>query len=233
VIRSQSESKNQEERKSGNFSSCLVTALNPYSAESEAYRTLRTNVLYALVDDVPPRVVVTTSPGSKESTSAVCANLGVVLAQAGKKTLIVDCDLRKPAMHEIFGLRGSQGVVDILAGECGLREARQEPLSGLQVLIAGAAPSNPAELLESQHLSSLLADTREEFDYVLVDSSPAGLVSDPAILATQGDGVLLVVDAQKTRKSDVRRAVRNLTAVGAPILGTVMNNVKKNQKGPN
>jgi capsular exopolysaccharide synthesis family protein len=228
MIHSQLERQVQRERKSGGLSGCLVTALEPHSPASEAYRTLRTNILHSLIDGTPPRVVVVvTSPGSKESKSAVCANLGVALAQAGKNTLIVDCDLREPRMHRIFGLGGSQGIVEILKGECHLREVCQEPLPGLKVLTANTAPPNPAELLESQRLSDLLADVREEFDYVLVDSSPAGLVSDSAILATQGDGVLLVLDGRKTRKANVRRTVRNLTAVGATILGTVMNNVKK------
>lgn len=216
------------------ISAGLVTVLDPTSAASEAYRTLRTSLLYARVDS-PPRVIVVTSPGPAEGKSTVCANLGVVLAQAGKNVLLIDCDFRRPVMHKIFGLHNAHGVVNILLGERSPQEVYEEPLRGLglKVLTVGSLPPNPAELLASRLLSEFLARVREEFDYVLVDSPPTGLVSDPAILAAQGDGVLLTLDAQKTRKGDVRRTVRSLTAVGANVLGTVMNNVKGGQDGFN
>jgi capsular exopolysaccharide synthesis family protein len=209
-----------------NLSGSLVTALDPTDAASEAYRRLRTNLLYAFVD-APPSVIMVTSPGSAEGKSSVCANLGVVLAQAGKNTLIVDCDLRRPMMREIFGLPGSDGLVNVLVGEQALQDVYQEPLPDveLKVLTAGILPPNPAELLDSRRFSELLATVRAEFDYVLVDSSPAGMVSDPIILATKVDGVLLTLDARKTRRGDVRRAMRGLTTVGADVLGTVMNRV--------
>jgi capsular exopolysaccharide synthesis family protein len=203
----------------------LVTVLDPTSAASEAYRTLRTNLLYALVDN-PPKVIVLTSPGRGEGKSTTCANLGVVLAQAGKDTLIVDCDFRRPAIHRLFGLRNLHGVVDVLAGERRLQDAWTEPVEGLKVVPVGLIPPNPTELLGTRRFSELLASVRQEFDYVLVDVSPVGLVSDPAILATQGDGVLLILDAQNTRKGSVRQAMRSLTAVGANVIGTAMTNVK-------
>jgi capsular exopolysaccharide synthesis family protein len=208
------------------LSGCLITVLDPTDVASEAYRKLRTNLLYALVD-APPKVIMVTSPGSAEGKSTICANLGVVLAQAGKNTLIMDCDLRRPMMHEIFALPGSDGLVNVLVGERAVQDAYQEPLpdSELKVLTAGTLPPNPAELLDSRRLSELLATVRAEFDYVLVDSSPTGMVSDPIILATQVDGVLLTLDAHKTRRGDVRRAMRGLTTVGADVLGTVMNRV--------
>lgn len=225
--RFQPETQLEVEKKSDGFSECLITLLDPRSPASEAYRTLRTNLLRALVDNEFPRAIVVTSPGSKESKSAVCANLGVVLAEAGKNTLIMDCDLREPMMSEIFGIPDSQGIVDILAGECDPREVWQEPLPNLKVLVSGSVPPNPTELLESRGFSELFAGVREEFDYVLVDSSPAGMVPDPAILATQGAGILLVLNARKTRKKEIRRTVRKLAAARVTILGTVMDNLKK------
>jgi capsular exopolysaccharide synthesis family protein len=203
----------------------LVTVLDPTSAASEAYRTLRTNLLYALVDE-PPKVIVLTSPGQREGKSTTCANLGAVLVQAGKDALILDCDFRKPVMHRFFGMRNLPGVVDVLIGERKLQEVWKEPVAGLKVVPAGPVPSNPTEILGTQRFSAFLGSIRERFDYVLVDAAPVGLVSDPAILATQGDGVLLVLDAQNTRKGSVRQAMRSLEAVGANVIGTVMNNVK-------
>jgi receptor protein-tyrosine kinase len=203
----------------------LVTVLEPTSTVSEAYRTLRTSILYAFVD-TPPQVIVFTSPGYGEGKSTTCANLGVVLAQADKKTLIIDGDLRKPAMHRIFGLRNVDGVVDVLAGEHDLSDACQEPLVGLKVATSGSLPPNPTELVGSRRFAELVKRARQEFDYVLIDTPPTELVSDPAIIAVQGDGVLLVLDAQNTRRRSVQQSVRSLRTVGASVLGTVLNNVK-------
>jgi capsular exopolysaccharide synthesis family protein len=228
----QGEKEMKTEMKETAISGSLVTVLDPNSVASEAYRTLRTSLLYALVD-APPKVIVVTSPGTAEGKSTVCANLGVVLAQAGKSTLIIDCDFRKPVMHKIFGLNNTRGITDVLLREQSLQMIYQEPLPSvdLKVLSVGPIPPNPAELLSSRRLSGFLASVREQFDYVLIDSSPMGLVSDPTILATQADGVLLTLDAQRTRKGDVRQAVRSLRAVGANVLGTVMNNARGRKGG--
>jgi capsular exopolysaccharide synthesis family protein len=213
----------------GELAGRLATVLDPMSAASEAYRTLRTNLLYAFVDE-PPKVIVLTSPGPKEGKSTVCANLGVVLAQAGKSCLIVDCDFRKPVMHKLFGLRNITGVVDVVAGERKLQEVWKEPMEGLKVVCVGQLPPSPTDLLSSRRFSEFLVGVRQGFDYVLVDASPVGLVSDPAVLATQGDGVLLILDAQETRKRSVRQATHDLKTVGANVLGTVINNIKASQE---
>jgi len=209
----------------------LVTLMDPGGVASEAYRALRTNLLYAQVDK-PPRVILVTSPGIKEGKSTACANLGVVLVQGGKDVLVMDCDFRGPAIHKVFGLPNARGTVNVLAGECELQEACQEPLPGLKVLSVGALPPNPAELLMSQRFPELLATVRHSFDYVLLDSPPTKLFSDAAIVAAHSDAVLLAFDAQKTRKGDAKRSVQALQAVGANVLGTVMNNVKVSEEGP-
>lgn len=208
----------------------LITLADPGGTAAEDYRTLRTSLLYTVVDN-PPKAIVVTSPGPKEGKSTTCANLGVVLAQADKRTLILDCDFRRPAVHSVFGLRNFQGIVNVLADEVELNEVWHEPVPGLNVTTVGPVPTRPAELLSSERFSELLANVRREFDYVLMDSPPMGPVSDPAILATKGDGVLLVLDAQRTRKTALRKAKRSLDAVGANVLGTVMNNVKRKEKG--
>lgn len=208
----------------------LITLAEPGGMAAEDYRTLRTSLLYTVVD-YPPKVIVVTSPGPKEGKSTTCANLGVVLAQADKSTLIIDCDFRRPSMHNLFELRNFQGIVNVLAGELSLQDAWHEPVPGLKVVTVGPLPSRPAELLGSKRFTEFLEQAREQFDYVLMDAPPTGPVSDPAILATQGDGALLVLDAQKTRKASLRKAKRTLEAVGAEVLGTVMNNVKGSKRG--
>ena len=215
----------RRENKTKDFSGRLITLIDPNSPASEAYRTLRTNILYARMD-TPPKVIVVTSYSAHEGKSTTCANLAIVLAQAGKSTLLVDGDLRSPAVHKMFELRNIQGIVDVLIQDRDLQEVCLEPLPGLKVLTAGPPPYNPAELVGSQRYGDFLSRARREFEYVLIDAPPVGAVSDALTLAAQGDGVLLVLDAQNTRKRNVQQAMRTLEAVGANVFGTVMNNVK-------
>ena len=225
LLKTRQQNKTAEEAKRGTLPGQLVTLLDPTSVAAEDYRTLRTSILYASVDS-PPKVMVVTSPGPREGKSTTTANLAVVLAQAGKNTLVVDCDLRRPAVHTIFGINNLRGVVNVLVGEYDLEQVLHEPLAGLKVLTVGPLPTNPAELLSSRRFAEFLDQVRSEFDYVLLDAPPVGRVSDPAILASQGDGALLVFDAKRTRKRALRKAKRSMEAVGARILGTVMNKVK-------
>lgn len=198
----------------------------PDAVGLEHYRMLRTNTLHMLADS-PSKVIMVTSPGPKEGKTTVCANLGMTLAQAGKRTLILDCDLRRPMMHKFFGLKNTYGVVDALEGGRSPYETWQEPVPGLWVMTAGPIPPDPAELLGSERFTELLDLLRQEFDYVLMDSSPVQVVSDPAILSSRADGVLLIIDPQKTSKDAIQQTMRSLEIVGASILGTVMNKVKR------
>ncbi len=217
--------KRNEEANSGDLSRRLVTIQEPENAASESFRSLRTNLFYAVVDE-PPKVIMITSINPREGKSTTCANLAVVLAQAEKNVLVVDCDLRKPVLHKIFGVRNIHGMVNVLVGERSLQEVWQEPLPGLKVVSVGSLPLNPAELLSSKRFAEFLWHVRREFDYVLLDAPPTEPVADPVIIAAQSDAALLVLDAQSTRKAAVRRGVRSLEAVGARVLGTVMNNVE-------
>lgn len=204
----------------------LVTLLDPAGVASEAYRSLRTSLLYAAVD-APPTVILITSPGTGDGKSTTCANLGVALAQAGKRTLAIDGDLREPSLHKFFDVPNVSGVVDVLAGQYELLELCKEPVPGLHIISSGPIPPSPGELLGSGRFSELVGQARRLFDYVLIDSSPTGMVSDPMIIATQTDGVLLVLDSEGTSQGSLRKSVRNLGAVGANVMGTVMNKTEK------
>jgi signal peptidase I len=200
--------------------------LGPTDVAWEAYSQLGASLLHSEVDD-PPKVILLTSPGPDEEKSAICANLGAALAQAGKRTLVVDCDFRKPAVHKAFGLRNLLGMADVLEGWREPQEVWEEPLERLKVITAGSIVPNPVDLLSGRRLSEFLAHTRREFDCVLIDSPPSGLFSDTAILAVQADGVLLVDDdARQTSKEFVRHAVHGLKAGGGKVLGTVTHNVE-------
>ncbi|CAN5808015.1 CpsD/CapB family tyrosine-protein kinase [soil metagenome] len=220
----------RKEAKSGDLSGRLVTILAPNSLASEAYRTLRTSLIYTRVD-TRPKTIVVTSHGPREGKSTTCANLAVVLAQAGKNTLLLDCDFRNPVVHKIFNLRNLTGIVDVIVDRRSLQEVAHEPLAGLKVATVGYPPPNPSEIAGSRRFAEFMSQMRRDFEYVLIDAPPVGLVADPLVLASQGDGVVLVLDAQNTRKGAVRQAMRSLEGVGARVLGTVMNNVKKARGG--
>ena len=211
-----------ERRRRDDATQDLVTVHDPSGVASEAYRMLRTNLFYALIDS-PPKIIVLTSANLGEGKSTTTANLGVTLAQAGKTVLMLDCDLRGPRLHRIFDVSNSRGLVDILAAGDKIEEVWLEPTPRLKLICAGPTPPNPAELLSSRRLADFLAEMRRRFDYVLVDTPPVG-VSDSAVLAANGDGVLLVLDSQSTRKGPLREALRTLRGVGANVLGTVLNN---------
>lgn len=224
------DSRNQDEAPLDDLAGHLATMRDPSGAASESYRTLRTNLLYSVVD-LPLQVVTLTSAGAAEGKSTTCANLAVTLAQADKRVLVLDCDLRRPALHKAFSVRNLHGLVNVLAGERELPKVWQEPMRGLKLVTAGPVPPNPAELLGSGRFAELLDQARGDFDYILLDTPPVQAVSDPLILSSYSDGTLLVLDAQETRKGSVRRAAHSLEGVGAHVLGTVMNNVKADKNG--
>jgi capsular exopolysaccharide synthesis family protein len=206
----------------------LVTVLDPAAVASEAYRSLRTTLLYA-VANTPPTVILITSPGLMDGKSTTCANLAVVLAQAGKETLVIDGDLHKPSLHKIFGVPNINGMVNVLTGEYDLSEMCTELFPGLKILSTGPIPPSPAELLISGRLAPLIRQARQLFDYVLIDSPPTELVSDPMIIATQADAVILVLNSEGTSKVSMHRAVHDLEAVGANVVGTLINKAPKTE----
>jgi capsular exopolysaccharide synthesis family protein len=220
--RKSSEDRSSQPDDRNGFPEALVAIHDPGGTTAEAYRMLRTNLFYARVD-TPPKVIVLTSAGRDEGKSTTVANLAVTLAQAGKKTLILDCDLRRPSQHNIFRTHNMTGLVDVLVGERKPHEVWKEPIPNLKLMPAGAPPPNPAEMLTSRRLTEFLGQMRQQFDYVLVDTPPMVHVSEAAALAASGDGVLLVLDSQHTRKGALRQTLRRLRNVGANVLGTIMN----------
>lgn len=215
----------REEAAVNDLSEHLVTVRDPAGAAAEAYRSLRTNLIYASADD-PPKVVLLASPGPREGKSTSCANLGVTLARAGKNTLIVDCDLREPSMHEIFNTNPSPGLVNALVEKRDLHEVSQTMLPHLELLAAGSVTPDPAELLASRLFAQLIDRVRRGYDYVLLDAPAVNVFSDPATLAPQVDGVLLVLNSHKTRREALRESTRRLKAVGANLMGCIMNNAE-------
>lgn len=198
-------------------------ALAGTSQWAEAFRVLRTNLQYVEVDHEQKVFVVTSSlPGEGKSTTVV--NLAITLALADQRVALVECDLRRPLIARRMGLDGAVGSTSVLIGAVSLEEALQPYLdTGLQVLACGPIPPNPSELLQSQAMSKLLVELRQQFDIVLLDAPPLLPVTDAAVLATQTDGALLVVKHGRTRRDQLAHAVDRLAAVDAKTLGVVLN----------
>ncbi len=205
----------------------LITVSDPRSPISEAYRTLRTNLDFAGLDR-PLRTLVVTSAGVGEGKSTTLANLAVVSAQAGRRIALVDADLRRPTLHEIFGLDNSSGLTTMMMDEALLTSPPLQAtgVEGLTVLTSGPLPPNPAELMGSRRMEEVIAALVERADQVLFDTPPVVAVTDAAVLATRVDGVLLVIHAGKTRREVARMAVQRLQQINVRLVGTVLTNVQ-------
>jgi non-specific protein-tyrosine kinase len=205
----------------------LVAVSEPRSPISEAYRTLRTNLDFASLDQALKTLVVT-SAGVGEGKSTTLANLAVVSAQAGRKVVLVDADLRRPTLHTIFGLDNDTGLTTLMVDESALASPplRTTGIDGLTVLTSGPLPPNPADLLGSRRMEEVIAAVAQGSDQVFFDTPPAVAVTDAAVLATKVDGVLLVVSAGKTRREYARTAVQRLEQINARLVGTVLTNVQ-------
>jgi capsular exopolysaccharide synthesis family protein len=203
----------------------LVMVQAPRSAAAEAYRTLSTNIQFSSLDrDI--QTLLVTSVGPDEGKSIVLANLAITMAEGGRRVVIVDCDLRHPSLHQIFGLADQPGLTTMMLNESLAPALQGTSVAGVNLVAAGPLPPNPAELISSERFSRVLASIVADADVVLVDAPPVSAVADATILATRVDGVLLVVDSGRTRRDNARRATEQLQRVGARLLGAVLTNVK-------
>ena len=192
-------------------------------AESETFRILRTNVRFSDIDK-PRRVVLVTSTGPEEGKSTVLSNLSVSLANSQRRTLVIDTDMRRPSLHELFGLPTSRGLADVLAGDAEIEDSvRASHIPGLDVLPAGTRPPNPAELIESARLHELIGALRDRYDYILLDSPPAGGLIDSCLLSSLADGVVFVIEPGRFDERVVKATLHQLTRAGAKLYGVVLN----------
>lgn len=210
----------------------LVAYSEPKSAAAEAYRTLRTNITFASPDK-PVHTLLVTSTSPDDGKSTTIANLAITFAAAGSPTVLVDADLRRPHLHTIFGLQNDAGLTTLVAEMARNRGGAAPPLplqqtqvENLQVLTSGPVPPNPAEILSSQRMGELLAMLRSQAEYVLIDTPPIIAVTDAGVLASRVDGVLLVINAGKTKRELAVKARDMLRQVNANILGVVLNNAQ-------
>jgi capsular exopolysaccharide synthesis family protein len=206
----------------------LATLMYPRGAAAESFRTLRTNVDFANVDN-PIRMILVTSSVPNEGKTTTAANLAVAIAQTGSNTILLDADLRRPGVHHIFALPNDEGLTSALRpdGAPFQQIAKFTEQSNLRIITAGPLPPNPVEMLASRRMAGLLEALKERVDVVVIDSPPIQGFSDAAILSTLVDGTILVVSAGRTRRDVVRGAARTLAARGGRTLGVVLNRVRQ------
>jgi capsular exopolysaccharide synthesis family protein len=201
----------------------LGVFLDPKSVAAECCRSIRTNILF-MSPDRPLRTMVVTSPSPQEGKTTTAINLGVTMAEAGGRVLIVDTDMRRPRLHRSFGVPNQTGISTVIVGKATLEEAiKRTDVPNLDVLTCGPVPPNPSELLHTQRFVSVLRDCAKLYDRVILDSPPTSAVTDPAVLGNLTDGVVMVVKAGETTREAAMHARRQLASAKARLFGVVVN----------
>jgi capsular exopolysaccharide synthesis family protein len=209
----------------------LAVVHAPASVSAEAIRACRTSVFFETAGVPGGKVIQLTSPLPGDGKSTIAGNLACSIAQSGKKTIVLDCDLRRPQLTDNFATGEKLGLTDVLDGRCELSDAIHDtPIETLKIMPSGPIPANPAEALTLPDMSQLLDMLRQKFDYVILDSPPLLLVTDPSILASYVDGVLLAVKVRRKCKPNTKEAAKILKSVGANLLGVVVNNSDESGK---
>ena len=195
----------------------------------EAYNSIRTNLLFIQQGEKCP-IFVITSPTANNGKTINTINLAVSFAQMGKRTLLIDADMRNPTMHRMFSIPVKNGLSEILAGLTDSISVSKTGIENLSVLTAGKIPPNPAELLSSSRMDKLLEFVREHYDCVFIDTPPINIVTDSTLFAQKVTGYVLIVKTDTTNINEVKTTVSNLEQINANILGFVLNDVTSNKK---
>jgi len=203
----------------------FIVAKSPDSVPSEAFRALRTRVVFSKLAKDSLKTILVTSAAPKEGKTTISINLAGSFALTNKKTLLIDCDLRKPYIHHIFKSNKSPGLIDYLIGDVLIEEIiKPTEINNLEFITTGTIPPNPAEMLDSKEMKELLAKFRSEYDIIIIDSPPIIAVTDSEILSNIVDGTLIVVSADTTEIELMERAVELIKRENTQFLGTVLNN---------
>ena len=206
----------------------LITLTEPRSQAAEAYRTLRTNLTFAALDN-PIETLVVTSAAPDEDKTKILANLAVTMAQSERRTILVDADLRRPGLRELFGIDSERGLTSMIVEDAALDNPPlvKTGVENLWLLPSGPLPPNPADLLGSQRMEQAIGALKARADVILFDAPPVASVTDAAVLGTKVDGTLLIVSAGRTRREHIERAKELLERVHVRIVGTVLNNAPR------
>ena len=203
----------------------FIAAKSPDSIPSEAFRALRTRVVFSKLAKDSLKTILVTSAAPKEGKTTISLNLAGSFALTNKKTLLIDCDLRKPQIHHIFKSNKSPGLIDYLIGDVLFEEIiKPTEIDNLKFITTGTIPPNPAEMMDSREMKELLVKCRNEYDIIIIDSPPIIAVTDAEILSGIVDGTLIVVSADTTEVELMERAVELIKRENTQFLGTVLNN---------
>jgi tyrosine-protein kinase Etk/Wzc len=219
------------EPESRKIASHLVTHFDPKSSVSEAYRVLRTSLLFSRVSDVQAdgtklgSLFGVTSPAPKEGKSTTISNLAITVAQGGQKVLLIDCDLRRPVLHAVFGYNKEPGITNYLVGRAMIDDIiRTSPIRNLDIITSGTIPPNPSELIGSERMKEFLADMQKRYDLILIDTPPVIAVTDAQVVSALVDGMILVVSSGITQTELAKRSRDLILKVGGKVIGFVLNN---------
>lgn len=225
--------KEEEPKEKTHVSTRSVRLINEESnfLVKEAYKMLRTNIIFTLPEE-KSSIILVTSSWPLEGKTTNCANLAVVFSQMGEKTLLIDGDLRKPRIHKLFKLTSKIGLSNVLRNLCSVEEATQKTAyENLDVITSGHIPPNPAELLASDEMKALLNELKGKYKYILIDTPPVNMVSDALILAPVVSGMVLVVRQDVTVHKSVTESLEKINFTGTKILGFILNDSVENKSG--
>ncbi|MBQ8768772.1 MAG: CpsD/CapB family tyrosine-protein kinase [Oscillospiraceae bacterium] len=198
----------------------LISKEAPFAVE-EAYKSLRTNLIFSLPEE-NCKIIEVTSSLQKEGKSITAANLAISLSKNGSRVILVDCDLRLPTIARKLRIEQKPGLTNLLFGMNKMHEVINHHVSGIDVIPAGDLPPNPSEVLGSQNMKTAIDHLAQHYDYVILDTPPVNVVSDAVILSKHASGVIMVVRSGKTALENVKDAVDTLKLANANILGFVM-----------
>ena len=211
-----------------NVGRTLITREDPKSPISEAYRTLRTSIMYSMVDGDNAKTIMVSSPGPGEGKTTTVSNLAITYANLGKKTLLIDADLRKPIIDKVFDLDKDNGLTSYITGNSSANDIIQKTeIDNLEIISSGITPPNPSELLNSDKMEKLINRLQSKYDVVLIDTPPMIAVTDALVLSKIVDNFILVCRSDVTQKGALDRSIKSLKQVGGKFDGTVLNAISE------
>ena len=226
-----SEKRHQLARSNGfskNDISKMLSADSSFSVK-EAYNAIRTNLLFLQQGEKCP-VFVVTSPTANNGKTINSINLAISFAQMGKKTLLIDSDMRNPTIHRMFSIPVKNGLSEILAGLTDNISVSKTDIDNLSILTAGKIPPNPTELLSSPRMDKLLSFVKEHYDCVFIDTPPVNIVTDSSVFAGKTTGYILIIKTDTTNTHDVKMTINNLQQIDGNILGFILNDINSEKK---
>ncbi len=214
-----------------NVADMLLTGNVGFFVE-EAYKKIRTNIMFSLSDNSECKIIAVTSPNQNEGKTTTTVNTAIAFTQIGSKVLLIDTDLRRSSVHKMFSLPRDNGLSEVLCGFITPDKAvRKNVIENLDVIVAGQAPPNPAELLSSPKMKAIIDEYKKQYDYIFIDTAPINVVTDATLLANMVSGMMIVVRQNVTTNDSLAKTFSALEFAGAKVIGVIMNDVQTDAKG--